>query len=471
VQPPVQYTRTQHGRIEWRRPIPDVGVEFVFQASNVRKQSTGIHATVSIGIGSTILDEDNYNIERRDGRDDMVRAIYGPLTARKGSREGKLPDGFDAKYPRAMFDADLMAFQRGLWAFEVGELLPQRRGGSPDRTPPPWLIEGVALKDAGTIMFAPPGRGKSWTAILMALALDTGKGDLFHVLESKPCLFINLERSAESVDRRLGDANEALGLPRTRPMLRLEARGKTLVDVWDAADRTIKAEGVEITVLDSLTRGGFGNLNDNEPANRAVDGLNALPGGWLALGHTPRGDETHIFGSQMFDAAADLTLQLLTEQRGDRLGVGIKGIKANDVRPPSLRVFDYQFDDRGLVSASVARPGSFLSIESEGETLTVDEQVRRYLLEAGRADAGAIADDLQLDRTRVVKVLTRAAWAIENGKDGRKKLYSVRSEHNELFHGTLQHTSGTHGELFPSSSLGHSTVAQFDSESEEGPEW
>lgn len=447
MQPPVVYERTKQGRIQWRRPIPDVNVEVVFQASNVRKTSTGIHATVSVGVGSTVLDEDNYNIERRDGRDDMVRAIYGPLTARKGSREGKLPEGFDAKYPRSMFDADLMAFQRGLWAFEVGAFDAAWRGGTEDRTPPPWLIEGVALKEAGTNLFAPPGRGKSWTIGLMAVSLTYGVNTLWNIPNAAPALLINLERGAESIDKRLGDINECLGLPRDKKLLRIDARGKTLADVWDAANNSIQREGVVLTFLDSLTRGGFGNLNDNEPANKAMDGLNSLPGGWLAVGHTPRGDETHLFGSVMFTAAADLELQLMTEERGDRIGVGIKGVKANDVRKPGLRVFDYQFDDRGLVSASVARPGTFLAIEADGETLTIDEQVRRYLLETGRADANAIADDLQLNRTSVVKVLTRSEWAIEAGKDGRKKLYGVRAEEPELFRSTLQHTSGT-DELF-----------------------
>ena len=85
-------------------------------------------------------------------------------------------------------------------------------------------------------------------------------------------------------------------------------------------------------MVDSLSRMGYGNLIDNDPANKAMDALNGLsPAAWAVLAHTPRGDETHTFGSQMFDAAADVTVQLMTDDKtkDDSLGIGLRVDKAN----------------------------------------------------------------------------------------------------------------------------------------------
>jgi hypothetical protein len=59
-------------------------------------------------------------------------------------------------------------------------------------------------------------------------------------------LFINLERSAASVADRLGNVNRgARAAPDTRPMLTLNARGRSLMDVAGSARKAIEQHGVQ----------------------------------------------------------------------------------------------------------------------------------------------------------------------------------------------------------------------------------
>jgi hypothetical protein len=244
----------------------------LFKAADIRRERTGIHATITIGVqqaGSepVPLEEDTYNVARRDERESLVRAIYkkDPLKAIL------LSVGYDD----TRMGMDLMQFQRGLWRFETNAHAAERRGGATTRATRRFIIEPYVLADAGTILFAPPGRGKSWVGMLHAVCVDAGLGWFWPVTQV-PTLFVNLERSAESVDVRLGDLNEALGLPRDRALLRIDRRGRSMNDVLEGIQTTIEKEGVQFVVVDSLSRMGYGDMTANDPANKAMDALNSL---------------------------------------------------------------------------------------------------------------------------------------------------------------------------------------------------
>lgn len=395
----------------------------MFRAGNVRKERTGVHATITIGVNSTILEEDTFNVERREDRTRLGNAaLKSPLIQDLSPRL------------KTIMEHELLLFLRGLWEFEVGKNAPERRGGSLERAAPPWLLKPYILAKSGTILFGPPGRGKSWTAYAMAVMVDAGYGFFYDVPQAgAPAMIVNLERSAESVDARLGDINVCLGLPRERPVLRLDRRGRKFQDVADSVARVVEREGVALVVLDSLSRAGYGDLNANEDTNRGMDALNGLGTAWLAIGHTPRGDETHLFGSQMQDAAADVMVQLASEEREDQwgkiiLGVGVKGSKANDVRRPPLSILAYEFDDIGLTAIRKARPGEFLTIENAAASVDVRARVRDYLRAEGEASATGIAEATGLVRGTVAKVLS-ASGEFQSRREGRSVLYSL--SHNE----------------------------------------
>jgi len=410
----VDFARTESGAIEWRTTLGEGAPELAIRATNIRRAATGIHARIAILLDETEVDFDTFNLERRGDRGTLTNsALKDPLMDDVKAKCGQL-------LPPAM-----RAFCEGVWRFHVEADTPDRRGGDVERSEPPWLMPPYVLQKAGTILFAPPGRGKSWTGLLWAVSIDAGLTPFpFAVPEGRPTMYVNLERSAESMDRRLGDMNQMLNLPRDRGLLRYDKRGRSLPDVWDAVDASVKREGVACVFLDSLSRAGQGDMNQNNVANATMDALNALNTGWVVIGHTPRSDETHVFGSQMFTAAADLEVQLITERKEDgTLGIGLKGMKANDVAVPPLTMLAYEFDTYGLSNVRLARPGEFLRVENENATIDLVGQVMEYLLQ-GAASPTEIAQNTGLKRTTVASALSRNPGMFTIvGKEGRQTLY------------------------------------------------
>ncbi len=252
----------------------------------------------------------------------------------------------------------MMLFCVGLADAYAGDQVAVLTRGSAEPRTPPWLIEDVVLRKGGTILFAPPGQGKSYIALLLAQSLNYGRGELWetHYESGDNALYLNLERGQESLEDRLGNVNAALGLPRDAGMLMIHGRGKTLEKVMDGARRTIQEHGTSLVVLDSLSRAGVGDLSSNEAANRAMDLLNGLGVGWLCLAHTPREDESHTYGSVQFDAAADLTIRMYSELNNvdpavSSLGIVLKIIKTNDTGHGKTRLVVLDFSEHGLHAA------------------------------------------------------------------------------------------------------------------------
>jgi hypothetical protein len=227
---------------------------------------------------------------------------------------------------------------------------------------PPLLLRG-----SGAILYAPPGVGKSYTALALAVAMDAGR-PMGPLQPRRPtrALFVNLERPAQSIRRRLYHVNAALGLAPRRPLLVFaNARGRTLADILPVLKQTIEDE-IGFVVMDSISRTGMGSLCEDEPATRIMDALNRLPAAWLAISRTPRSDSSHIFGSIMLDAAADICSQALSQRQDSCLGVGLKVTKANDIPIPArFPILSYEFDGFSLRSIRAARPGEFPDIEKE----------------------------------------------------------------------------------------------------------
>jgi hypothetical protein len=387
-------------------------------------------ALISITEGSRLLEEDEISTKRREDRIRLANAAHKQLTDERGGA-----------YPADQLQHDLLLFCRDLWKFEISQLQASVTAGDLTPTEPQFILYPYVIEGAGTIPFAPPGRGKSWTGLLWAVCVDAGINSLWDVRRPGRVLYINLERSEASFARRLGQVNEALGLPRDRPLLFIHARGKTLSDVFDLARATIAREQVVMVVIDSLSRAGTGSLVKDETANKAMDLANGFGCAWVFLAHTPRADEEHAFGSQMFDAAADITVQMLTGEVdaasgvAPRLGIGLKVAKANDIPKQPLEIWTYEFDAKfGIVGVRPAGPGEWPVIEDEGVTLSPQDKVVRWLQREGKRSADEIAAQFEKSRPTVVPwmddLLRQGKVAAE--MDGRRKVYFVPTWRSEV---------------------------------------
>lgn len=413
----------RHGdALTYTRSVGDT-YRLLFTAERVRQERTGVHARVAIVLNGVTLAWGYFNIDKDEDRVRFSNSAY-KMIAPDYRRNGLV------EYPTDYLRKDLNDFCAGLWAAQVDQFMPELRAGAAERKGPAFLLRPFILEGAGTIIYGPPGRGKSYVMLCLAVALDAGLDmhrSPWPAVDKHRVLIVNLERSGPSLDQRVGNVNRVLGLDPERPLHILNARGRSLEDVMPAITRYIQKHGIEVVFLDSLSRAGLGDLNANDSVNKIVDRLNSLPA-WVALGHTPRADTTHVYGSQMFDAAADVTVRLQSQQEDDGpLGVGLELDKRNDVPWHAMTIVALEFDELGLKRMRPAKAGEFPDVET-GRKMTVRQQVMQFLMDCdgGAADATTVSEATGIDRANISRMFNNDSEHFTFvRKDGRSALYGV----------------------------------------------
>lgn len=323
------YDTNERGQISSTIPVQDgdgeVLGDIVFSASNIRKERTGEHAVLALRWNRNQLDYDNFNITRSPDRGRLANSAWKLL-----------PLQVKAVFPQEKMKAELDLFCEGLWEAHVGRIEIEELSPSPDRKPQSMLGPFI-IDHGGTILFSQPGLGKTWIAMLVAQTLNTGATAVWGVKRNRPVLFINLERDKSAFEERLAQVNLALGLPEDTPMRVINRRGASLKDVEHAAQRYVEENGIGCVVLDSISRAGAGNIIDPTVANEVMDTLNRICPTWFAIAHAPKPQKSRdgsvatetVIGSQMFAAAADLTLNLQSQEYPDRLLIKLAKGKSN----------------------------------------------------------------------------------------------------------------------------------------------
>lgn len=405
--------RTAEG-VETRLSLAE-GAILLFHAERIRWERTGIHASVGIGLNQMFLAQSTFNIERDAERVRLANSAWDQL-------QPHAPGG----YERTQLKRDLDLFCAHLWPAWSEGMEPQEIAGDLD-SQIGWLLRPYLLEGAGTILFAPPGQGKSYLALLLAVSVDAGVSTLWPATRSR-VVYLNLERSLQSLSRRLARVNSVLGLDPRRPLLISDGRGARLSDL----ERTIRAlvhrEGCGLVVLDSISRAGFGSPLDPAAMNEVMDLLNRLGCAWLAIGHTPRQDSSHVYGPVMQDAAADLMLQLASERRGDQIGLVIRGTKANDMKLPPPEYLEFTFDESGLIAVERARESNWPELAA-GEKKSHRQQAIDFLLTVGEATVEEIAEALGMRHHHASRLLADPTTFVRTRSEGRRRYYAVRSRH------------------------------------------
>lgn len=392
------------------------GHHLALSAEEVRRDRTGVHARATITMNQVTLAWSVLNVEKDEDRVRLVNSAWGHINA----------NGVAAVFPKPYLKYEFDQFCQGLWQAHLQAMEPEEMAGDPAPKPPLMTLDPYVIAEGGTIVFAPPGRGKSYTAYLMGVSVDAGVSALWPVRQTRT-LLVNLERARPGVRSRLGNVNRILGLPMDRPLLTMNARGKSLADVYEACKRAIAERGVGFLVLDSISRAGMGDLNENQSVNRIMDMANALCPTWLALAHTPRKDESHIFGGMHFDACADVTVRLTSQQdEGGPLGVGLMIDKTNDVPKRPMQLLAFEFGERGLETVRRAKAGEFPDVEA-GRRMSMKQTVIEWMRDnSGKGTAGMIADDTGHARTNVSRLLTSETDAfVKLERDGAGQWYGL----------------------------------------------
>ena len=393
-----------------------------FGAERISDDRTGIHARLAIHFdyadGATLrLAWGRMNVERDEDRTRMANSAHKNLS-----------NGAGEEFTNKMLKRELDTFCAGIWDCSLAIHAPEYMAGleEPEIVQP--LVYPYVVQGGGTILFAPPGRGKSITTLLLGVSVDAGLTELFDVRIQAKTLIVNLERSRQSLRSRLSNVNAALGLPRTRPMHFLNARGRSLTDVFGTIDRYVNENDIKFVMLDSISRAGYGDLNENRPVNAIVDGMNQLTDTWFGIAHTPRQDESHLYGSVHFEAGADVLVKLSTQTEKDYMGVGLETVKANDMKTSEgMALYRYEFDDFGLTTVKPGSISEFPELAQEARK-SIAEELKDLLLEMGNMTATAAARELQRPRSKVSTILRKDKRFVAGPKHGKEQPYGVRIE-------------------------------------------
>ena len=384
--------------------------------TNLRNERTGLHGVLTIKLDNIPLAFTECNIMRHEERVKLSNAAYRHFS-----------DVQKAKLPKEILQHEIDQFCADSHPVLIKALAPKLVSGK-SPAPPEWLCDGLVLKGGGTVLYGEQGKGKSTTALLVAASVDSGDNTFFNVAAPKTTLFVNLERSAESLARRLGMVNKILGFDEARPLLMLNARGKSLFELREVIKDAVKANNVEMMVLDSISRTGIGDLTANKPANDLMNLLNDLCETWFGLGHMPRSGE-NLYGSMMFDAAADILIKLISAKEENRIGVGLECTKANDVSFPPTSVFEFSYNDFGLSNVARSSLSEWPGLAEQIAPSTT-ELIEDHIRSNGSGTAQEISKAIKIGRSTVSVDLSKNG-KFESEKIGRELVYKIKSYQSE----------------------------------------
>ena len=381
---------------------------YAYTVWDIQETRTGSHGTVGIWLNGGLLAYTYMNLRRGEDQTRLINKCWSKV----------------GEFNQAFYSKEQMDSRIALICLEAPEVWQERiqpvaHGGAQDGNLLNFPLKPFVVQGGGTIMFGPPGTGKSWILLLMAQCINHGLNDLWKTTQAK-VLYINLERSRESMERRMIGVNMALDQEEGTTLDFLHGRGLGLSEMEHTIRRFVAHHGYSVVMLDSISRtGGASSLIEDTTANKIINLLNNLCPTWMAIGHTPRADADHIYGSHMFDAGIDVGVRLLSQEVDDGLGIGLIVTKANDFKKPKPQAIKLQFaeDDGPIIGAHHARIEDFPDLVV-GQPRTRRQQIED-ILKHGAQTVRAINDELNIDERNIYKILRSGGFTnLGSGKYG-----------------------------------------------------
>ena len=356
-----------------RKLINPAGDVIRITAEDLRpsKGSTGVHGRVDLYLNDELIVYDNFNIEKLTLRKSFAGEVF------KDSRLRATSD----YYSRENLNTDLTSFTKDAWSVWVKAGVEiQHLAGDPFLEVEQFIKDYV-IRGGGTIINALPKQGKSYIAMAMAVSVDAGVNHLWDVQQANT-LYVNLERSASSMYRRLAGVNTALGLDPYRKLRFANVRGRSLLDIMDSLRFAIQKHNIELIVVDSISRAGMGSLTEDGPALKITDELNSLveetDRAWIGIAHRGWSNE-HVFGSIHFLSACDVMVDIKAAHNKEtkEMGVMLSVSGENDLPPSEPTVVGLSFDSMGVNQIRKAVVNEFPDLMEESQTNL--ERIVEYL--------------------------------------------------------------------------------------------
>ena len=419
------YSASEHGA-DGSRQLGTTDVIRV-RIDNARRERTGVHGRLImfVGNGSSMrhIHYDNINLEKGDQRSRFCRECVR-----------NLDDSVVSIYSEKAINHDIGVICQAVINWDTNNLSIDYIGAEEYAEPLTFPIYPYILDNAGSILFAPPGSGKSYMALIMSMCIANGLVSPFNAIK-RPVIYVNLERPRNTFLMRDHAVRRALGFGAGEPsgVGYFHGRGRTFKSIIWHIEKETRGKPDTVIVLDSISRTGLGTLLDDTTANQFTDTMNALGLSWLALGHTPRGDDKHVFGSVHFTAGCDIETRLVGSEQGHTLNLMLETVKSNDgprnyKHALSLTFGEVQEGLVGIREIPTDDPG--LVAQSTDNTFRIAHAIEVL---GGKATPSQLADETGIALPNVSKVLTGSKGRFifleeESRNAGRNRYYGVSDE-------------------------------------------
>lgn len=400
--------------VDWRKELVP-GLLLIVRAREIRRERTGVHGLVALLFQDKVLAHDTFNLGRNEERQRLAKSAHAAA--------GNL---LEQAYPvgEMKHDLDILC----LWLchkwdeerYPIGVFDPSEVTG-----PLGAVIQPYVLEEAGSILFAPPGSGKTYMAQIMALCIQNSI-QTFWKVSQRPVLYVNLERPKASFAIREQQIRKALHIQGASGVSYLHARGASLRQVSRSIRKWCEANRNGVIIQDSISRAGMGKLNDDDTGTSFTDTMNSFERTWLGIGHTPRASDDHIFGSIMFDAGEDVGIKLTTDAQGESIGIGLQIVKNNHGPKTRMEVLALDFSDQGLTGIRKAKSGEFVELLLTKKATRV-EKLEAYVSEVGSTTATLAAEKTGIPRPDVSTMLKNDGRFVALPKQGKEQLYGLKS--------------------------------------------
>ena len=156
----------------------------------------------------------------------------------------------------------------------------------PEPAAAPALVEPLLAEKQPTVIYAQGGSGKSFLALAIGLAVQTGQAlpPPLRVRRRTAVLYLNWEDDAEDQRVRLGYLARGWGLEALPSYLHRRMH-RPLADDLDAVRRWVSERAIGLLIIDSIAMAAGGELKETEPVIRFFQALRELRAASLIISH------------------------------------------------------------------------------------------------------------------------------------------------------------------------------------------
>ena len=377
-------------------------LHLVAPQEDIRPEKTGIHGQIDVILDQRMIAYDSFNWSKQS-----QRGPFSGYVTKKPAFKDIL-----TFYTREDFNQDIENFTYEAPKLKIrSQILFENMAGDPD-IEVKQIIKNYVIEGGGTILNALPKQGKSYIALAMAVSADAGLSKLWNTQQAN-ALYVNLERSKDSLKLRLARVNEALGLPPRRTLPFINAKGLNLMQLMPSIRYQMRQHNTQIIFIDSISRAGMGSLLEDSTAMKLTDALNNLvkesTRAWVGIAHRSWTNE-HVFGSVHFLGSCDAMVDVQASHlpSGRDMGVMLTVSGQNDMAPSDPQIVSLTFNNRGLSGIEQAEAEDYPDLE-ESQAPNTKQEVAKFISAKGGAHlkVSQIATGTGIKRTTVSNTLIR----------------------------------------------------------------